>query len=221
MKGNRAILKELMGQECFAHIAGFTSSAWPLSFVLLLAEYINADVFEAFAPHLYNYYKDTLGKICEQNPELKPNFPDHPVFANQSTNYGPNTVAYLHRDFLNLAWGWCAVTALGFFDADEGGHLILWDCGLIIRFPPGSTILLPSAMIAHANLPIKPYETRYSLVQYSAAALFRWVRNGHMTDKVWDATATVEQKAKKAAEQKTRWQDGLAMFSTLDELRAI
>ena len=193
----------------------------PFAFSLPLPTPASTDVFEAFAPCLFDYYNETLQKICECHPELEPDFPDHPFFANLSKNYGPSTVSYLHRDFLNLAWGWCAVTALGFYDADEGGHLILWDCGLIIRFPPGSTILLPSAMIAHANIPIKSHESRYSFVQYTAAALFWWVRNGNMTDKEWEEVASVEEKAKRAAEQQTCWQDWLAMFSMLDEIRAL
>jgi hypothetical protein len=67
-------------------------------------------------------------------------------------------VTFPHLDFANLAWGWCAITALGDFDPDKGGHLILWDLKLIIRFPPGSTILIPSTLIHHSNTSIHPHE---------------------------------------------------------------
>ncbi|KAJ7883792.1 hypothetical protein B0H13DRAFT_2537891, partial [Mycena leptocephala] len=39
------------------------------------------------------------------------------------------------------------ITALRRFNPDLSGHLILWDLKLVIRFPPGSTILIPSAII--------------------------------------------------------------------------
>ncbi|KAJ7624191.1 hypothetical protein B0H17DRAFT_1151319 [Mycena rosella] len=56
--------------------------------------------------------------------------------------------------FVN-AWGWCSITALGDFDPNKGGHLILWDLRLAIRFPPGSTILIPSALLHHSNVAIQ------------------------------------------------------------------
>ncbi|KAF8139523.1 hypothetical protein K438DRAFT_1785611 [Mycena galopus ATCC 62051] len=92
------------------------------------------------------------------------------------------TVTRCHVDGLNLAWGWCSITALGNFDADYGGHLVLWDLKLVIRFPAGSTILLPSATLRHSNVGIAEEETRYSFTQFSAAGLFRWVDNGFKSD---------------------------------------
>ena len=68
--------------------------------------------------------------------------------------------------------------ALGDFNAKKGGHLILWDCGLVIEFPAGSTILIPSAMVAHSNTAISQDERQYSFMQYTAGGLFRWVENG-------------------------------------------
>jgi len=57
-------------------------------------------------------------------------------------------------DFGNLPYGWCAITSLGPFDPKRGGHLVLWDLQLVIEFPPGSTILIPSAVLQHSNIPI-------------------------------------------------------------------
>jgi hypothetical protein len=123
-----------------------------------------------------------------------------------------------HIDFGNLAWGWCAITALGHFDPDRGGHLILWDLKLIIRFPPGSTILLPSAIISHSNTPIQRGETRSSFVQYSAGGLFRWVDNQFMRKNDFAAQASDAEKLAQAERAKTRWQDGIGMFSIIDDL---
>ncbi|KAJ7038729.1 hypothetical protein C8F04DRAFT_950891, partial [Mycena alexandri] len=92
------------------------------------------------------------------------------VFTTATFNFGPITVTFPHIDFGNLAWGWCVITVLGWFNPDRGGHLILWDLKLIIRFPPGASILIPSAILRHANVKIQPGERRYSFTQTTASA---------------------------------------------------
>ncbi|KIY64361.1 hypothetical protein CYLTODRAFT_425290 [Cylindrobasidium torrendii FP15055 ss-10] len=94
-------------------------------------------------------------------------------------------VCWPHTDQGNLAWAWCAITALGNFDPDLGGHLILWDLGLVIRFPPLSTILIQSATLTHSNVTTGPGQERFSNVLFSAGGLFRYAENGNMTDKAW------------------------------------
>ncbi|KAF8200543.1 hypothetical protein K438DRAFT_2110717 [Mycena galopus ATCC 62051] len=89
---------------------------------------------------------------------------------------------------------------------------------VVIRFPPGSTILLPSAIIRHSNVPVGAHETRSSFVQYTAGGIFRWIRNGFMTDDDFELQASSAEKAARAAEAETRWEEGLKMFSTIDEL---
>ncbi|KAJ7828584.1 hypothetical protein B0H14DRAFT_2263384, partial [Mycena olivaceomarginata] len=83
-------------------------------------------------------------------------------FAAVTFNFGPATITFPHTDALNLTWGWCAITALGAFDPRRGGHLVLWDLCLVIQFPPGSTILIPSAILWHSNVGIASEERRYS-----------------------------------------------------------
>ncbi|KAF8197309.1 hypothetical protein K438DRAFT_1585189, partial [Mycena galopus ATCC 62051] len=89
-------------------------------------------------------------------------------FATCTFNFGPRTVTFPHIDAPNLAWGWCSITTLGQFNPDLGGHLILWDLNLVIRFPPGSTIMIPSALLRHSNVSIQQNEMRYSFTQYTA-----------------------------------------------------
>ncbi|KAF7319616.1 hypothetical protein HMN09_00302000 [Mycena chlorophos] len=89
------------------------------------------------------------------------------VFPTCTFNFGPQTVTVPHLDLLNLAWGWCFITALGDFDPTKGGHLILWDLKRFIRFPPGATIAIPSALLRHSNVAIQQTETRYSFTHRS------------------------------------------------------
>ncbi|KAJ7135062.1 hypothetical protein C8R43DRAFT_1132972 [Mycena crocata] len=138
------------------------------------------------------------------------------VFSACTFNFGPSTVTFPHVDTANLAWGWCLITTLGKFDPDCGGHLILWDLGLVIRFPPGSTLMIPSALLHHSNVAIQQGETRYSLTQFTAGSLFRWVHNGNSSDTAFFATAKAKDLEVREAERAQRWENGIRMFQVWD-----
>lgn len=141
------------------------------------------------------------------------------VYAATSTNFGPNVVSYDHEDFGNKANGVCPIFSFGKFDHTQGGHLVLRQLKLIIEFPPGSLIIIPSATLTHGNTPISPEkgEYRLSFTQYAAGGLFRWVQYGCRT---W---ATLRKQDRRRAEAElaahsTRWKDALEMFSHVDRL---
>ena len=143
-------------------------------------------VFAEWAPRLCHYQSSYLSKIIAHDQDLRetgrhPN-PDAPKlcrnwpktpWAATAFNLGPQTVCFRHADYHNLAFGWCAITALGDFDYKKGGHLVLWDLGLVFEFPAGSTILIPSAAADHSNARVNADERRYSFTQYTAGGIFR------------------------------------------------
>ncbi|KAL1739111.1 hypothetical protein HDZ31DRAFT_49910, partial [Schizophyllum fasciatum] len=153
-------------ERVLIHLLGLTSMIRIASFA--------SSVFATWAPLLFAYYAEHMAALFQNDPSLVRNF-TRSIWACITVNFGPRTVTFKHRDFGNLPFGWCAITALGRFNPDTGGHLVLWECGLVIRFPPGSTVLIPSAIIHHSNTRIARNERRYSVTQYSAGALFRWV----------------------------------------------
>lgn len=159
-------------------------------------------------PALHELYEDTLTKLTNADPSLERNFANS-VFAGAHFNLGPEAFTRRHNDFLNLVEGSCAVTNIGPNDPDKGGHLILWDLRLVIRFPPGSTILLPSALLEHSNVPIAEGETRMSMAQYSAAGLFRWIHNGHMSDVDFASRASPKQLRAWLEARESRWAQAL------------
>ncbi|KAF9044681.1 hypothetical protein BDP27DRAFT_1141447, partial [Rhodocollybia butyracea] len=161
---NRAILVSLIASSGFRHLVGFANS-----------------IFQCFAANMFGLYNKNLNNLFASNPRLTQWF--NSVFAGVSFNLPQCTVTSPHTDCHNLAFRWCAITALGNFDPDCGGHMILWDLGLVICFPPGSTILIPSALLTHSNVPIQPGEEFYSIIQYSSSGLFRWVYNSFQSDK--------------------------------------
>lgn len=170
---------------------------------------------------MYAYYRKHMAVVEEMTGESR-NFAGS-IFACASMNFGPRVRSFMHRDPLNLPFGWCAITALGDFDPTKGGHLILWDLKLAVEFPPASAILIPSATLTHSNTAIcGSHESRLSFTQYSAGGLFRWVDNGCQTEpELMDSDK--ERHAQMLELKKTRcqWEMGLAMYSKLDDLSSL
>jgi hypothetical protein len=142
------------------------------------------------------------------------------AFPCRSFNLGEQVATFPHLDEKNLAQGWCSITALGEFNPDLGGHLVLWDFGLVIRFPPGSTILIPSALFLHSNTSIQPGESRNSIVQYAAGGLFRWAERGYMSEKDWLSQATKSALVKEKERRELCWAKAASMFTRVEDLRA-
>jgi hypothetical protein len=162
---------------------------------------------------LYDEYVSKLGSLHARDPSLTWNF-NNSIFPAATINFGPQTVCYDHLDPGNKAAGWCDITGMGPYDYKRGGHLILFDIDKIIEFPPGSHILIPSAVMRHANTPIQPHERRVGFTQYAAGGLFRWVDNGFCKSE----EVGPELKTKMDAEAPTRFENLLNLYSKLDEL---
>lgn len=165
------------------------------------------------------YYEDHRDKLLENDPSLRRNFANS-IWSAAAFNFGPRTITRRHRDCANLPFGWCGITSLGDFDPKQGGHLVLWTLKLVIEFPPGSTILVPSAVIPHSNTPISRRETRASFTQFTAGGLFRWVDQGFQLKEQYMAGLTDEQREEDLRAMEERCRLGLSLFSTLESLPA-
>ncbi|KAJ7581687.1 hypothetical protein C8J56DRAFT_1056677 [Mycena floridula] len=163
-----AAFKKLMEMECVQRISGYGSRS-----------------FQAFSKTMYQEYLDTLSGIIADpdNPGLKRNFEEKiSCFAAATFNLGLQTVSFPHINTKNWVEGHCLIFVGGDHDHTKGGHIVLWDLGLVIEFPAGCSILLMSAALKHSNVKIQPGETRCSFVQYTAGGLVRWLENGYQSD---------------------------------------
>ncbi|KAJ7855766.1 hypothetical protein B0H14DRAFT_2579227 [Mycena olivaceomarginata] len=154
-------------------------------------------------------------RCATQNPPPRP-FPKS-VFSTATFNFGPRVWTFKPRDVCNLPFGWCAVQSLGDFDAAKGGHLVLWDLQVVVEFPAGALILLPSATVSHSIVPVEGGEERISFTQFTAGGMFRWVENGGRTGAEL-AREDPDQWERVQALKETRWETGLSYFSMVDEL---
>lgn len=155
LEQNAQALSKLCNLTSIAYIAGFQSN-----------------VFATYAPKVYEFYSLNLNILLNQSTFLWQNF-QCSIFSAMTINFGPATTTKPHTDPGNLSWGQCIITSLGKFNADLCGHLVLWHLGLVICFPSGSTILIPSGILLHSNIKLQEGEERYSLMQYTAGG-FLW-----------------------------------------------
>ncbi|KAI0054920.1 hypothetical protein BV25DRAFT_1816360 [Artomyces pyxidatus] len=183
--------------------------------IIRLAGFANG-VFANYAPKLYAYYVDTLGPLFAKLPSLKLPFANS-IFTAVSFNFGPKAISWCHLDGGNVPFGLCAITSLGSFDATKGGHLYMWELGLVVEFPAGALALITSGGVHHGNTPIQPGERRASLVQYCSGGLFRYVLYGFRTAAKF---MRQDRKGKKEfdAGLADRWRACLAFFSKSSEL---
>ncbi|KAJ7701891.1 hypothetical protein B0H17DRAFT_836072, partial [Mycena rosella] len=134
-------------------------------------------LYSIFAAKLYNIFNRSL-EIYEGH------YPDSArpwyfsVFSAATFHLGSHPRRIVDDD---SAWGWAAITALGNYNPDKGGHIILWDLNLVVRFPPGTTILIPRALIRYSFVSVAAHETRYSLVQYTPAPMLNFAANAGRT----------------------------------------
>ncbi|EIW80038.1 hypothetical protein CONPUDRAFT_16678, partial [Coniophora puteana RWD-64-598 SS2] len=135
-----------------------------------------AGAFWRYNPKLFRYQEKHLRAIHAHNPALTRILPS--VYPAITFNVGNAIICCRHRDPSDLAHGWCAIWAGGNYNPDMGGHLILYEWGLVIRFPPGSVIFIPSSIVNHGNTLIQEGETRVSFTQYCSGALIRWAEFG-------------------------------------------
>ncbi|KAJ7059938.1 hypothetical protein C8F01DRAFT_1210493 [Mycena amicta] len=174
-------------------------------------------MFRTCASGLHGYYARTMDDLHSHLRYLPRLFlPALSVFASITLNLGPQTATLPHLDLLNLAWGLCFITALGVFDPLLGSHLVLWDLKLIIEFPPGSTIAIPSALLRHSNTSLQAGEIRYSVTQFSAGGLFRYVDNGFQLQEEAVAAMTEEEILARTQADMSRFEEGLKMYTRFE-----
>ncbi|KAJ7093334.1 hypothetical protein B0H15DRAFT_761452, partial [Mycena belliarum] len=159
------LINNLLQNKSIRRLAGFQSSG-----------------FARYAPKLWRYYVDVLRALFEHHDGLQHNF-SNSIFPSATFNLGPDVVTDEHADFNNLIHGLCGVTSGGSFDHKAGGQIYMKQIKMVIDFPSGATILLPSAFIDHGNTPIHGGDTRFSFTQYAAGGLFRWVKYGFRSAK--------------------------------------
>ncbi|KAJ7150172.1 hypothetical protein C8R43DRAFT_887525, partial [Mycena crocata] len=199
----RRLLRRLLRNKSIRRIMGFQSMG-----------------FAIYAPKLYRYYCRILKALFQRHPDLIHLF-NNSIFPAATFNCGPDAFTFDHCDIQNLAHGFCGVTSGGKFNHRQGGHMYLKQLRLVIEFPSGSSMLIPSGCVNHGNTPIGDGETRHSITQYAAGGLFRWAAYGFQTAKELLATkGGTEMKESYDGVPGARWSWAMGLFSKAHELES-
>lgn len=216
IKTNQTVADNLRTNPDIRRVAGFGSSKLSCSITRTIFTTFSSGQFAYYFPKIYHYYSTNLRRLYRDHSHLTPNFCNS-IFPACTFNMGPDVATWLHADTGNYFGGGCPIYCGGEFDPKLGGHLILWDLKLVIEFPPGSTIIIPSSSLTHGNTPIQPGETRVSFTQYCAGGLFRWVKYGYQTFKTC-AEQDPDFKKEMDGKAEGRWRRAMGRFSKLNEL---
>jgi len=189
-----------------------SSLPFPVSYLLILFP----GCFALWNPLVYSYYLRYLKTLFEKMPKLRRIF-NRSIFPTAAFNFGPNVWTHKHRDVLNCPFGWCAIQALGRANPTKGGHLVLWELGLVVEFPPGSLVFIPSATLTHSNTPVAEGDVHASFTQYCPGGLFRFVDYGFRkeADLKKQDPAQYEEICRLRPE---RWKMGLDLLCKKDDL---
>ncbi|KAJ7585508.1 hypothetical protein C8J56DRAFT_788541, partial [Mycena floridula] len=171
-----------------------------------------------FAPKIYQYMKVMLQSLLMRHTGLIQNLKNS-IFPTCTVNFGPSTECFEHTVKGNGAGLWCLITAVSNHNPHCSGHIVLYSFKILVEFPSGSSIAIPSASVPHGNTPIQPGEERYSVTQYCPSGLLRWVHYGFQT-----AKSLVAQEGGRAKQKKldgppgSRWRWAISLFSTIKSL---
>jgi hypothetical protein len=205
-----------MQNKCIQLVAASQSGE---RFLQTLADNMNFFLLEylrTWMPWIHKTYHEVLEQVLAGGKQLKRNF-DSSVFSAIAFNFPPDAVCHVHVDHLNWATGICAITAGGSYDFTQSAHLILYNLKLAIEFPPGTTMLIPSALFQHGNVGIRSGEKRFAITQYTAGELFRWLDCGHQTE------CSLGENDLEAVRRLSslRWENGIALYNTWEEQQKI
>lgn len=214
----QSLIDQVLKDKDIQRIAGFQSSR-PPSVQRDLADYL-IGAFALFAPKLYQFLANKLSALFAWNRGLRHNFKSS-IFPVITLNCGPNTSTLDHADHGNAAGMYCAITSLGLFNSKKSAHIVVERAKIAVEFPPGSTVLVPSATLPHGNTPLQPGESRMSITQYCAGGLIRWVDYGFKSAKtLMGEPGGAARKAELDGPLGSRWVWALGMFSKASELAA-
>ena len=165
-----------------------------------------------FAPKIYRKYADKLQEMFERMPDLQ-RIVSKSVFPTASFDFRNGRPCHASDGQA----GWCSLTAGGDFDPHTGGHLFLPQARLIVEFPPGATVLIPSTLV-YGIVPVPRGQTRYTFAQYTPVDVVRYIDNGYRTRRDVFRETTSDLTRDDASKSLMRLQDDLKLLSCFDEL---
>ncbi|KAK6984036.1 hypothetical protein R3P38DRAFT_2577012 [Favolaschia claudopus] len=169
----------------------------------------------------YNTLALQKARFLSVKPDLEKEYPcPASVFSAATIEFGGPHLRLNHRgdphDF--LPGDWCIITSVGKYRYLHGGHIILWDFGIVVQFPPGTHIFIPAGLIRYSFVKVQPHETRYSIVQWAGSGIQRFLDNNNRTDLEFAKFATEVEYAAREAQRQRQHVHALDVFPRVNEV---
>ncbi|KAJ7199695.1 hypothetical protein GGX14DRAFT_372970 [Mycena pura] len=156
-------------------------------------------------PHDHKHLDQLMIDIEHHTGSSERTFPGT-VFSMIAFNLGEQSCMVMRR---------CVVTATGDFDATQGGHMVLYDLHLLVKFLPGWMAIFPSGLLNHANTSLQTGETRTSIIQYTPGQLSQFRNSGWRTQ----TSMSMEELAVRWDEKRAIRARFAESFLTLDKVK--
>jgi hypothetical protein len=133
--------------------------------------------FKTWFPHVAELYEWMLLQTLINNNLLLQLLPDL-LFTAATINLGQQSVTDWHLNSKNLVFGLCCIVVFGRFNHRQSVQLILREPKVVMELRHGDVCFIPSGSETHHNAPLKPWETHFAMIFYTAGGLFRYIFQG-------------------------------------------
>ncbi|KAK7033758.1 hypothetical protein R3P38DRAFT_2519643, partial [Favolaschia claudopus] len=114
---------------------------------------------------------------------------------------------------------WAILTAIGDYRYTQGGHVIFWEFGIVVQFPPGACILLPPGLVHYSFVEVPDHHKRYSVIQWAGSGIDRYLHNRDHTDIDFAKVATEAEHDEREARRQRKHRQAIDLFPRPDELQ--
>ncbi|KAK7031323.1 hypothetical protein R3P38DRAFT_3187038 [Favolaschia claudopus] len=183
-----------------------------------LVSYTNS-LLEAYCPTAFSALEDQKTQMLQYDPDAE--------YPCETSVFSATTLELGGPHYLRTPFGpcgrfdpstWCIITSLGIYDCRRGGHIILWDIGWILVFPPGASILLPPGLVRYSFVEVQPHESRYLLIQQAGSGIRRFFENGERRDVEFAVEATRAEHVEREVKRRQAHLAAAESFERVDEL---
>ncbi|KAK6969081.1 hypothetical protein R3P38DRAFT_3244084 [Favolaschia claudopus] len=209
--GNKPYLIEHTPEIAATLTALFHSGA-----IQMVSKYHN-HLYQRMAPHSYAYALGMTQQLKARGIVTSP-FTSS-AFTSAAFNFGDAPSVPDTNDDAAIET-FEAITVVGKFDEDEGGHLELQDENKIIKLSAGTTVLLATGSKPYKFSAVGKTEHLFLFRQWCSAGVFRWLCKGGRTDAEFQKDASFEDRLSWLNASHDRGVASIKLFSQLYDLYA-
>lgn len=173
------------------------------------------DIYRQAAPHSYAHAAAKIDELVSRQIAV-PAY-DNSVFTTSEINFC-DAPSVPRKNYDASFETMEAITVLGSYDHQKGGHIVFSDDDAMVELPVGATVLFPAGTKRYNFAAVGKNEQRFLFRQFCSAGVFRWIDKGGRSDNDFDHKAPLRAHAAWAEMRATRGHTSLKLFSKLRDV---